>query len=155
MVFHLVAVLHGLFLRLLHSQCRRGGGLHEMVVFIVFRMVGVLDGQCHIGIRIIGESVMVSVLEGGENGVGVNTDSFRALPAVPFMVGAADGNPVGVVCKNDDEGIVPMFLRPFFRIFDGLVEFDGIVSRPLPVHDVELLINGGAFDHGEEAVGVL
>ena len=118
-------------------------------------MVGVLHSQGHIGIRVIRETIMVSILEGGENGVCVNANGFGALPAIPFMVGAADGNTMGMVCQNDDEGVIAMFLRPFFCIFNGLIKFDSIVSSSLPIHDMELFINGSAFNHGKEAVGVL
>ena len=71
------------------------------------------------------------------------------------MVSAADGNNMGMVCQNDDEGIITMFFSPFFCIFNGLIKFDSIVSGSLPIHDMELFINGSTFNHSKEAVGVL
>lgn len=98
---------------------------------------------------------MVGILEDRENGVCVNANGFGALPAIPFMVGAADGNTMGMVCQNDDEGVIAMFLSLFFCIFNGLIKFDSIVSSSLPIHDMELFINGSAFNHSKETVGVL
>ena len=48
-----------------------------------------------------------------------------------------------------------MLFGPVFRIFDGFIKFDGIVSRTLPVHDMELLIDGSTFDHCEETIRIL
>ena len=48
-----------------------------------------------------------------------------------------------------------MFLVPLFCVFHSLVEFDRIISRTLPVHDMELLVDGSPFDHGKETVLVL
>ena len=48
-----------------------------------------------------------------------------------------------------------MFFIPFLGVFDGLIEFDRIVRSPLPVHGMELFIDGSAFDHGKEAFRIL
>ena len=155
MVFHLFTVLHSFFLGFLGSQRRRGRCLHEMIVFIVFRMVGILDSEGDIRIRVIREAIFIGILESRENGIGIHSDCLCTLLAISFMVGTADGHAVCMICQNDDQGIIAMLFGPVFRIFDGFIKFDGIVSRTLPVHDMELLIDGSTFDHCEETIRIL
>lgn len=56
MVFGLIASsLSFLFGNRLRNR-RQGRFLLEVVVFVIFRMVSILDGQGYIGIRIVGEA---------------------------------------------------------------------------------------------------
>ena len=118
-------------------------------------MVSILDGQGYIGIRIVGEAVVIGIFEGREDGVSIGTDSFNAFFAIVFMVGTGNGSTVSMVGDDDDQGIVTVFLIPFLSIFDSLIEFNRIVGSTLPIHGVELFVDGCAFDHSEEALRIL
>ena len=98
---------------------------------------------------------MVGILEGREDGIGIGADSFNTLLAVVFMVGTGNGSTVSMVSNDDDQGIIAVFLIPFLSIFDSLIEFDRIVRSTLPIHGMELFIDGCAFDHSEEALRIL
>ena len=79
MVFGLIASsLSFLFGNRLRNR-RQGRFLLEVVVFVIFRMVSILDGQGYIGIRIVGEAVVIGIFEGREDGVSIGTDSFNAF----------------------------------------------------------------------------
>ena len=155
MVFGLIASLLSFLFGNGLRNSRQRRFLLEVEVFVIFRMVGILDGQGDIGIRIIRETIVVGIFEGREDGVGISADSCQALLAIPFMVGPGNGSAVSMVGDDDDQGVVPVFFIPFLGVFDGLVEFDGVIRCALPIHGVELFVDGSAFNHGKEAFRVL
>ena len=155
MVFGLIASLLSFLFGNGLGNSRQRRFLLEVEVFVIFRMVGILDGQGDIGIGIIREPVVVGIFKGREDGVGIGADCGQAFLAVPFMIGAGNGSAVSVVGDDDDQRVVPVFFIPFLSIFDGLIELDGIIRCALPIHGMELLVDGSAFNHGKEAFRVL
>ena len=134
MVFGLIASLLSFLFGNGLGNSRQRRFLLEVEVFVIFRMVGILDGQGDIGIGIIREPVVVGIFKGREDGVGIGADCGQAFLAVPFMIGAGNGSAVSVVGDDDDQRVVPVFFIPFLSIFDGLIELDGIIRCALPIH---------------------
>ena len=80
MVFRLVTDLLGFLLRDFFSNRRQGRFLLEVEVFIISRMVGILDSQRYIGIGVVRESVVIGILECREDRVGIGATAAR-----PFL----------------------------------------------------------------------
>ena len=145
MVFRLVTDLLSFLLGDFFRNRRRRRFLLEVEIFIISRMVGILDGQGYIGIGIVRESIVVSILECREDRIGIGADSRQTFLSIPFMIGTGDGCAVGMVGYDDDQRIITMFFIPFLGIFDGLIKFNRIVRGTLPVHGVELFIKPFGF----------
>ena len=115
-------------------------------------MVSKLNCKGYVRVRVVGVAVAVAVFKSRPACCCISTYCFAAGFAVQFMVSAGNACAVCMVGNYNNQGVIAVFGSKFLGYANSLVKLNVVVSGTLPVHNVQLFINAGTFNHQEEAV---